>query len=93
VSEELNGVNTDNLGTVRPRHRRSFNDGGLWQMILENGLSRVYLGVHWVFDAFTRKKDGSPDLARNVGGVPLGLNIAEDMFAFGAGIAPKKSSV
>lgn len=92
VSEELNGVNSDNRGTVRPRHVRAF-PGGLWEMILENGLSRVFLGVHWVFDAFTRLPNGSPDLARNVGGVPLGLAIAEDMFAFGGGRAPKKSTV
>jgi vanadium chloroperoxidase len=27
VSEEFNGVNTDNKGTVRPRHVRNFPDG------------------------------------------------------------------
>ncbi|HBY78259.1 MAG TPA: hypothetical protein DEG47_14935, partial [Cyanobacteria bacterium UBA11148] len=51
VSDEFNGISRDNKGTVRPKHVRSF-PGGLWQMIVENGLSRVYLGVHWVFDAF-----------------------------------------
>lgn len=51
VSDEFNGVNADNKGTVRPKHVRNF-PGGLWQMIEENGRSRVYLGVHWVFDAF-----------------------------------------
>src|SRR5215212_479141 len=51
VSDEMNGVNKDNKGTVRPRHVRNF-PRGLWQMIEENGRSRVYLGVHWVFDAF-----------------------------------------
>jgi vanadium chloroperoxidase len=44
VSDELNGINKDNRGTVRPRHVRNFPDG-LWHMILENALSRVYLGV------------------------------------------------
>lgn len=78
VSEELNGANQDNRGTVRPRHVRNFK-GGLWDMIIENGASRVYLGVHWVFDAFALK-GGKPDLSRNVGGVPLGLDIAEDIF-------------
>jgi vanadium chloroperoxidase len=78
VSEELNGVNKDNKGTVRPRHVRKF-DGGLWEMIIENGLSRVFLGVHWVFDAFAVKPNGDPDLTQNVGGVPLGLTIADDI--------------
>jgi len=82
VSDELNGVNTDNKGTVRPRHVRQF-DGGLWEMIEENGRSRVYLGVHWVFDAFAVKNNGKPDLGKNIGGVPLGLKIAEDIFASG----------
>ena len=69
-------------------------------MIEENGRSRVYLGVHWVFDAFlvtganremdlARKIDGLP-----VGGVPLGLLIAEDIFdAFNKPGTPWKSPV
>jgi vanadium chloroperoxidase len=81
ISDELNGENQDNQGTVRPRHRREF-EGGLWQMIIENGLSRVYLGVHWVFDAF-KLKNGRPNLLKNVGGVPLGIKIAEDIFQSG----------
>ena len=44
VSDELNGITRDNKGTVRPRHVRNFN-GGLWQMIVENGFSRVWLGA------------------------------------------------
>jgi hypothetical protein len=82
VSEELNGANKDNKGTIRPRHVRKFDDG-LWQMIEENGRSRVYLGVHWVFDAFAVKNNGDPDFTQNVGGVPLGIKIAEDIFADG----------
>jgi vanadium chloroperoxidase len=97
VSDELNGISTDNHGTVRPRHRRDFA-GGLWQMIEENGRSRVYLGVHWVFDAFAVNNNNQPDLSKKVGGkfiggVPLGLLIAEDVFTFGGGKAPKKSTV
>lgn len=96
VSDELNGVSTDNRGAVRPRHLRSF-PGGLWQMIIENGLSRVYLGVHWVFDAFVLNNNGTPNLGKQVngkflGGVPLGLQIAEDIFAVNKK-APAKSSV
>jgi hypothetical protein len=79
VSDELNGISVDNRGTVRPRHVRDF-PGGLWQMIVENGLSRVYLGVHWSFDAFLIRENGKPDLAARIGGVPLGLAIAEDIF-------------
>jgi vanadium chloroperoxidase len=88
VSDELNGVNKDNKGAVRPKHVRSF-PGGLWRMIEENGRSRVYLGVHWVFDAFAVDSKGAPDLTRNIGGVPLGLTIAEDIFNDGM----KKSTV
>jgi vanadium chloroperoxidase len=84
VSDELNGVNKDNKGTVRPRHPRNFQEG-LWGMIIQNGYSRVDLGVHWVFDAFA-VDNGQPDLdkrdadGRPFGGVPLGLTIAEDIF-------------
>jgi membrane-associated phospholipid phosphatase len=91
VSDELDGVTQDNRGTVRPRHVRKF-PGGLWQMIVDNGVSRVYLGVHWVFDAFVPKLDKNKkrrfdalgvleiDTAQKIGGVPLGLDIAEDIF-------------
>jgi hypothetical protein len=92
VSDELNGVTRDNTGTIRPRHVRAFPHG-LWQMIEENGFSRIWLGVHWSFDAFAVDATGKPDLTRNVGGVPLGLKIAEDIFAAGAGKAPFKSVV
>lgn len=98
VSDEFNGISTDNKGTVRPRHLRDFPKG-LRQMIEENGRSRVYLGVHWVFDAFAVKGNNIPDLTRTdsdgkfFGGVPLGLQIAEDVFEFGGGKAPKKSVV
>lgn len=92
VSEEFNGANADNLGTIRPRHERRF-PGGLWQMIEENGRSRVFLGVHWVFDAFATKPNGTMDLTKNVGGVRLGLDIAESVFAFGNSKAPKRSPV
>jgi hypothetical protein len=79
VSEEFNGVNQDNQGTVRPKHDRSF-PGGLWEMIRENGLSRVYLGVHWLFDAFVEDENKNINLQCNIGGVPLGVKIAEDIF-------------
>lgn len=89
VSEELDGKSRDNQGVVRPMHKRRF-DRGLMQMIEENGWSRIWLGVHWFYDAFALTEDGleNPDLRRhldgsfvkNIGGVPLGINIAEDIY-------------
>lgn len=79
VSDELNGVNKDNTGTIRPKHARTFPNG-LWEMIEENGRSRVFLGVHWVFDAFALDQDDKPDYGQNIGGVKLGLAIANDIF-------------
>jgi hypothetical protein len=37
--------------------------------------------------------NGTPDYTQNVGGVPLGLAIAEDLFAAAGGAGPKKSTV
>ena len=48
VSDEFNGVSRDTTGIVRPRLRRWFT---LAQAIEENADSRIYLGVHWKFDA------------------------------------------
>jgi hypothetical protein len=48
VSDELNGVTTDNQGNVRPRIPRSF--ANLSAAEEENGQSRIYLGIHWEFD-------------------------------------------
>lgn len=90
VSEELDGFTRDSHGVARPKHRRRFPQG-LWQMILENGYSRVYLGVHWYFDAFALDNAGAPDLSQKIGGVRLGLDIAEDIFAAGNGLAPRRA--
>lgn len=111
VSDEFDGMSVDNSGTVRPRHRRNF-PRGLFDMIIENGASRLWLGVHWIFDAFAVKgPKREPDLTRQeeveitgengkkkkvkryIGGVPLGLLIAEDIFKAGKTRAPKKSTV
>ena len=49
VSDELNGITTDTDGNVRPFRPRTFNR--LSDAALENARSRIYLGVHWQFDA------------------------------------------
>lgn len=48
VSDEFNGVTTDNSGVVRPLIPRSFSSFS--QAEEENGQSRIYLGIHWRFD-------------------------------------------
>ena len=65
VSDEFNGVNRDSKNVVRPRLKRPFN---LQEAIGENARSRVWLGVHWNFDAVQ-------------GGV-LGEEVAELVYAF-----------
>jgi vanadium chloroperoxidase len=128
VSDELNGISrelrmpfnpsralpiTEQPGTVRTRVVRQFHS--LWEAIFENAISRIWLGVHWRFDAFSAhdalvasshpgapykvEADGTtaykdptgiryttkgPRSDRTgqfpVGGVPLGLAIANDIF-------------
>jgi PAP2 superfamily len=56
VSDEFNGVNTDNTGAVRPKFTKVFN---LTDAIVENNISRIYLGVHWQFDAEGGEKVGT----------------------------------
>lgn len=48
VSDEYNGQTLDNVGNVRPLLPRRFET--LSQAEEENGQSRIYLGIHWVFD-------------------------------------------
>jgi vanadium chloroperoxidase len=129
VSDELDGVSRDlrqpydparpieeQAGTVRTRVRRHYDS--LWAVIHDNALSRVFLGVHWRFDAFAaedvlvRRACPEPDMSPYelnpdgstkyrpaadvrhafragrfdrdglfpVGGVPLGLGIATDVW-------------
>jgi len=56
VSDELNGKSLDVDGVVRTYHERQFER--LSDAIDENGRSRVYLGVHWQFDAEAGIKSG-----------------------------------
>lgn len=48
-SDEFNGVTQDARGNVRPAVTRHFNS--FREAALENAISRIYLGVHWSFDA------------------------------------------
>ena len=48
VSDEFDGATLDNEGNVRPLVPRRF--ASLSEAEEENGQSRIYLGIHWVFD-------------------------------------------
>jgi vanadium chloroperoxidase len=92
VSDEYDGVNRDPKGDARPYHRRSFT---LAEAVLQNAISRVWLGVHWRFDGIgavlpddlvgtpipTDPATGhaGPD-EKTIGGVPAGLTIAAEVF-------------
>ncbi|KAI4148222.1 MAG: hypothetical protein L6R39_002849 [Caloplaca ligustica] len=120
TSDELNGISrdlrqpynptlpiTEQQGTVRTNVPKTFPS--LWAAIFDNGISRVYLGVHWGFDAFSPvdvapemqfQSDGTvaykspeqiqyktmgprrdkPGQLFPLGGVPLGIEIANDVF-------------
>jgi hypothetical protein len=56
VSDELNGVTTGADGKARPKVVSTFHD--LTQAKLENAQSRIYLGIHWRFDADEGIKTG-----------------------------------
>jgi PAP2 superfamily len=55
VSDEFNGTTTDNTGTSRPKWQQTFT---LREAIEQNKISRVYLGVHWIFDSTSGEKVG-----------------------------------
>lgn len=71
VSDEFNGKNQDPRGDVRVKQVRQLT---LAKAIVENAVSRVYLGVHWRFDGLGTKApnglEGEPlpnDPASSVG--------------------------
>lgn len=72
MSDEYNGVTTDSQGVVRPVVVRTYNN--LVDPMLENAASRIYLGVHWRFDA--------------VQGIKCGQHIASRIFK--TTLLPKK---
>lgn len=68
-------------GNRRTNHLRKFSS--CWDAIYENAVSRVFLGVHWRLDAFESETYGEFKTGKGIGkigGVPLGLSIADDIF-------------
>ena len=82
VSDEQDGRTRDGDGSVRTRHWRKFSS--LATAMYENSVSRIFLGVHWRFDGTTgtsvKKMLQALD---NIGGVPLGRAIAQNIFTTG----------
>ena len=86
TSDELNGKNMDSSGNLRPFAPRSFKN--IAHVIHENAKSRLFLGVHWLFDSFDPSDDTAITGPANgvytkdkVGGVPVGLKIAKDIYS------------
>lgn len=86
VSDEFNGRNKDPR-TNRPRDMVTLSYPSLWDAIVDNSVSRVYLGVHWQFDGITTR-DGTedkfgipatPSVLGRTGGVWLGAQIANQL--------------
>ena len=91
TSDEYNGVNTDPR-TQLPRALTPVAANSLWRAIVENSISRVYLGVHWQFDGLTKRNAAGtadefepspttlkPDKLGHTGGVWLGGQIAKQV--------------
>ncbi|KAK4163735.1 phosphatidic acid phosphatase type 2/haloperoxidase [Cladorrhinum sp. PSN259] len=85
VSDELNGISRDlrepydatrpieeQVGTVRTRYPIKFPS--LWSLIQQNALSRIWLGVHWRFDAFASEDVLVPNANPTPGETPYMLN-------------------
>lgn len=88
VSDEFNGRNKDPK-TMQPREHLTLGLDNLWRAILDNSLSRVYLGVHWQFDGVTKRNSmntddefgipATPKELGKTGGVWLGAKIANQI--------------
>lgn len=69
-SDEFNGVSKDVNGNVRPVRKRSFRS--FTEAFLENARSRIYLGIHYQFDAYA--------------GIDAGIKIAN--YVYGNALQP-----
>jgi len=88
VSDEFNGRNKDPR-TMRPRDLITLSYDSLWDAIVDNSVSRVYLGVHWQFDGITTRNaanngdnfgiPATPSQLGHTGGVWLGARIANQI--------------
>src|SRR5262249_54937346 len=56
ISDELNTTTVDQNGVARPLLPRTYNSFS--QMAGENAQSRIYLGIHWQFDAVEGIRSG-----------------------------------
>lgn len=65
TSDELNGITTDNNGAVRALKPRTYTS--LSAAAHDNAFSRIYLGIHWDFDATS--------------GIDMGTKIADYTYA------------
>lgn len=84
TSDELDGRNVDpRTGVARAAAPRTY--ASLWEAIVENAESRIFLGVHWRFDGVSVALPGGgsgpgsparPAELGDVGGVRLGVEVA-----------------
>lgn len=64
TSDEYNGINRGSDGKARPVVTRKYHN--LNEAILENAISRIYLGIHWPYDASA--------------GIDSGIAIADEVY-------------
>lgn len=88
VSDEFDGRNRDPR-TLRPRELLTLSYDSLWEAMVDNAVSRAYLGVQWQFDGITTRLPGTdedvfgvpatPRELGHTGGVWLGAQIANQL--------------
>lgn len=101
VSDEYNGRNIDprpnGSGGKDPRPLVTRRYANLWKAIVDNSISRVFIGVHWEFDGITKRNGANtgdefgvpsnPSELGHTGGVWLGGQIA-NVVAARIGVSP-----